>query len=266
MEPPDAVAGPAQVASGALTPRLRRSVVARQPVFFPDGTLFRIDVFVGTYGRLHAYDLVLSLVDLATGEELARSAMPAEHACDNAWLAFEVGDVATRSGRQLAFVVEAPDAPRRSGISLYCEPSGWPTGVGSCGAVQGIQLTYRTWMRPAGAPIGAPPEVAFARASAARTEALERRLAIAEARLARAKGAPTKLGRIARRSRAWRTAERLWELIDEPGPSLPNRAVRKTITLLRPGNDDEVERLMERVRATLAYRLGRSVYRRLTRR
>jgi glycosyltransferase involved in cell wall biosynthesis len=255
-EPAGLAAGPAQVASGSLTPRVRRGIVARQPFFAPDGVLRRVDLLLGTYGRVHRHDLCLRLVDLASGEVLAETAVPAEHACDNSWLAFELGDVPTRAGRQLQLEVSAPDAPRSGGVILYCDHAGWPVGVGSCGRMRGINLAYRTWLLPPGAEAGSASD-------AARAAALERRLELAEARLARSKARGT--GRLARNP-LLRAVERLRDFADEPGPSVPYRIVKRGIALATGADDAEaVNRRMEAVRASAAYRLGRAVYRGLRR-
>jgi glycosyltransferase involved in cell wall biosynthesis len=255
MEPTGSVPGPAQVVSGALTARIRRGVVARQPFFVPQGVLHRIDLLVGTYGRIHQHDLQLRLLDLATGEVLSETAVPAEHACDNSWLAFELGEIPTRAGRQLEFEIAAPDAPSAGGLHLYCERANWPIGVGSAGRMRWINITYRTWMR-------SPSAATESSAEAARVAALERRLAVAEARLERE--------RAARRTASWmsenpiaRAAARIRDLADEPGPSVPYRIVKKAIAIATGDDAVAVSRRMEAFRASAPYRFGRAVYRKV---
>jgi glycosyltransferase involved in cell wall biosynthesis len=270
MEPRDALPGPCQLSAADVTPRMGGRASIHQPFFPPDGTLFRIDLLVGTYGRVHRHDLVLRLVDLASGDEMARSVVPAEHACDNSWLAFETGEVPTRAGQELLILLEAPAAAKGKGLSVYCEFVGWPTGAGWCGSVHGFSLTYRTWYRHRDRPSPEQPPAAGATALAdaldranVRARSLEARLAVAQERSTRSQG--SRLQHIARGTRAWRTAERLLASL-EGGPSLPNRALRNGVALLRPNDPEQVERLVNRVRSTLPYRAARWVYRRSVRR
>jgi glycosyltransferase involved in cell wall biosynthesis len=270
MEPTDLDAGPAQLASDAVTPPLGERVVAHQPLFLPDGFLERVDLLVGTYGRMHRHDLLLRLVDLATGKELARTVVPAEHAADNCWLAFELGGVPTRAGRQVAIIVEAAGLRGRSrSLSIYCHRAGWPSGVASCGMLTAMNLTYRTWMRPTSARPDDPDDRRRLDQGPGATSraALERRLAAAEERLAHVLARPGRLEERARTTAPWRAAERLRELLGEPGPSVPFRIVRKGLAIMSPSAPpEEIGRRMERVRSTLPYRVGRSVYRALRRR
>ncbi|GEJ56375.1 hypothetical protein AMYX_11160 [Anaeromyxobacter diazotrophicus] len=273
LEPFDAVAGTSQLLMENVTPPLGR-ITANQPVFLPTGLLYRVDFCVGTYGRIHRYDLVLRVIDLATGEELGQASLPAEHACDNSWLAFELDEIPVQEGRQVLFVIEAPAAPRREGLSLYCHIGGWPGGVGWAGGAHGFNLAYRTWLRPPGwrsaaavEPATDPEQVARdARRAAARAARLEQRLAMTEERLRRIAAEPSGLARALLRTRPGRALARLATLAEEPGPSMPARVVRGAIAKLGRGDDQDVDRRMERVRATLAYRVGRRVYRGLRRR
>lgn len=254
LEPQGAIAGPAQLVGGTVTPRLGGRVSANQPVFLPTGALFRVDLEVGTYGKMHGYDLVLRVIDLASGTELGRSTVPAEHACDNSWVAFELDDIPTHDGRELLLVLEAPGARRGRGISVYSAHVGWPSGAGWCGRAIGINLCYRTWLRPA----------AWRPQKTERERALENRLAVAEERLARVMSPPSALERVLRRTRAWPAIE---AMADDTGPSLPHRAVRKVLKRVAAARgEQDVDQLMERVRASVPYRLGRRVYRGLVRR
>lgn len=271
MEPKGALAGPCQLSAKEATPRLGGRLSANQPLFPIDGTLFRVDFLLGTYGRVHRHDLVLRVLDLANGEELARSVVPAEHACDNSWLAFDLGAVPTAAGRELLLVLEAPDATPRRGLSVYCEYVGWPSGAAWCGPRHGFNLTYRTWYRApasspmeAGAPSGRAPAAVDppARAETA-PRALEARLAVAEERLRRAQRSPLWL--LASGTRVWAATERLLAA-HEAGPSLPNRVLRKGMAALRPRDPEQAEQLVNRVRSTLPYRAARWVYRRSVRR
>ncbi len=272
MEPRNALSGPAQLAAGGVTPRIGGRISVNQPMFPPDGTLYRVDLLMGTYGRVHRHDLVLRVVDLANGDELARAAVPAEHACDNFWLAFDVGAVHTRSGREILLVLEAPGASAREGLSIYCEHTGWPSGAGWCGSVYGFNLAYRTWYRPAGwasPALDASPDEATPRLTDSPEQAnalarsLEARLAVAEERLAL--GPRSRLEERARRTRLWAATEDLLSALGGDGPSLPNLALRKGIALLNSGDLEQGVRIVEQLRATLPYRAARWVYRRTVR-
>jgi len=267
VEPRDAVAGPSQLLSTGVTSPIAGRNVVYQPIFPPDGVLQRIDLLVGTYGRIHRYDLHLRIVDHASGEELARAMVPAEHASDNTWLAFDVGAVETRAGRQLLIILEGPGARREQGLSVYCHHAGWPSGAGWCGPTPGINLTYRTWMRASPHPSDG---ATISESASARVDDLPSRLALLERRLAVAGDRFTPLAILPRRflekvkDRRRRRSARSYLFHDGgPLPSLPNRAVRWAV-LRFTGSDDvrQTELMMDRIRATAVYRAGRWAYRR----
>jgi glycosyltransferase involved in cell wall biosynthesis len=266
MEPNDLVAGPSQPFGTQPTPPLGDGVTALQPLFLPDGLLQRVDVMVATYARVYHHDLVLQLIDLGTGSKLAEQRLPAEHACDNAWLAFELGGIPTDEGTQYALAISAPGA--REGISLYCRPAGWPAGAGTCGALRGVDLAYRTWMRSHtdGDDAQAPDRSEGALA----LDDIERRLHVAEERLADALKPRLTTSERIRKTTAWRSARKIVAVLrasNAVGPSLPYTALRKIIRATRPAAyDADVELLMQRMQASRAYRTARRFYRSITRR
>ncbi|HET9595928.1 MAG TPA: hypothetical protein VFP65_10125, partial [Anaeromyxobacteraceae bacterium] len=199
-----------------------------------------------------------------------------ERACDNAWFAFELPGVPTQQGRQLALVVEATAAS--GGISLYCQPAGWPRGAGRSGSLVGIDLAYRTWMAPGGAEGrtgGASDDVSVLRADLARSarelRELTQRLNVAEARLAVLATPRPRLWARVRQLAPWRgvhhAANGRAAVPAPPPPSLPYRAMRRIVAWARAGADDaEVETLIQDIQGSLPYRAARRAYRGLRRR
>ncbi|HTP27673.1 MAG TPA: glycosyltransferase, partial [Anaeromyxobacteraceae bacterium] len=252
FEPEDRIPGPSQPQWNGVTPNLTSTVSVYQALFFPDGLLTRIDFLIGTYGRIHRHDLVLRIIDPGSGIEVARSVVPAERACDNTWFSFDMGAVPTREGRQMLLVLEAPNAPRRRGPSIYCHHVGWPLGAGWAGAMHGFNLTYRTWFHPpddaeADSNLAGKGEVSQPSApapSSAWAQQLEERLVLSENRLAHIGTQPSGLQAIAMRTKIWRLAERFAEFRAAPGPSLPAKVVRRSLALLyRDKSDPEVDEL-----------------------
>jgi glycosyltransferase involved in cell wall biosynthesis len=148
MEPDDAIPGPEQLAIRLATPAIDGTVTASQTFRCPRGLLYRIDVLVGTHRRINIHDIELRLLDARTQGLLAQAAVDAATACDNAWIAFEFDPVRIEGERELTFVVEAPTAPPKHGLAVWYEPS--PHGRGACDDKGPLDLTYRTWFRPAG--------------------------------------------------------------------------------------------------------------------
>lgn len=194
LEPQGAVDGPQQVAHLKPTPRMGGELVVSQPFSVGAGHFFRFDVFVGIYNQVARHDLRLRILDLQTSHEVVNVVRDAAEAYDNFWFAFEFEPI--EGPRELCAVLDAPDAPAASGLSLWYAPD--RAGRGRIGNARDLELTYRTFLhgpgfakRAAIAVDGLTPEEAlrklaqFADREHRRAESVTRRLRALEDRYAR---------------------------------------------------------------------------------
>ena len=212
----------------------------------------------GTNDRAREEDIVLGLalsVELDQHPQLARESLekligpptivvrsggtwtdPATgEACDNSWFAIEIEPpLSLDSQRELTVLIEAPSAPASEGLAFWYEPS--PSGKGRAGTKDGLDLAFRTWLRPPGWSPPAPMEDEVAPNGLADGELVVRlAVALREEREAR------------------RQLERRLSRVE----------VRAAAAQFNAGQRDTALRGLRKLRGTLPYKAARRLYRML---
>ena len=164
LEPEDARPGSAQLAHDTPSPRLEPGVRIGQLFRVTGDGLYRIDIRLGTDGRVHRQRLALSLTESAdpAAPLLRRASVAVDAFVDGAWLAVEFPPLADSASRTLYFWVEAETPGVPDGVTLWTNLHGWgdtpPSGLHLDHAPKPGSLTFRTfhrgWKSPSTPPAG----------------------------------------------------------------------------------------------------------------
>ena len=153
LEPPDAVAGPAVTSRDSPSPFLLPGRAIGQTFRAARDGLYRLDVCVGTDGKVHDYRLIVHVAERLAPDapDLRRVVLAAATFADHAWIAAEFPPIADSAGRTLYVWVEAEGATEGDAVTLWTYVEGWgdelPAGLHIDHAPVVGSLTFRTFCR-----------------------------------------------------------------------------------------------------------------------
>ena len=162
LEPEDGGAGSAQPAHDTPSPRLTPGLRVGQLFRATADRLYRIDIRVGTDGRVHRQLLTLSLSERAdpTTDVLRRASFAVDAFVDGAWIAVEFPPLADCAERTLYFWIEAETPGVPDGVTLWTYVHGWgdtpPSGLHLDHVPMPGSLTFRTFHRTRGGLLTPP--------------------------------------------------------------------------------------------------------------
>jgi glycosyltransferase involved in cell wall biosynthesis len=151
LEPEDALPGTAQPARDTPSPFLLAGRAVGQVFRARADRLSRVDLCVGTDGRVNPHRLIVHLSDRPGrgARELARVVLDAATLADHAWVAVEIPPVAESAGRDLYLWVESEGAAEGNAVTLWTYVRGWgegaPRGLHLDHAPAPGSLTFRTF-------------------------------------------------------------------------------------------------------------------------
>jgi glycosyltransferase involved in cell wall biosynthesis len=154
LEPADAVTGPAVTARDSPSPFLLPGRAVGQTFRCTHDGLYRVDVCVGTDGRVNDHRLIVHLAERAdaSAPDLRRVTLEAATFADHAWIAAEFEPLADSAGRLFYVWIEAEGAAPGSAVTLWTYVEGWgevvPQGLHLDHQPAGGSLSFRTFYRP----------------------------------------------------------------------------------------------------------------------
>jgi glycosyltransferase involved in cell wall biosynthesis len=186
LEPENALAGAAQLSRDTPSPFLLPGRAVGQAFRATADGLCRIDVAVGTDGRVNSHRLVVHLTEASAGlpttsdidgaaPELRRVTIDAATLADGAWVAAEFASLTDSAGRALYVWVESEGASEGNAVTLWTYERGWgeevPGGLHiDHHAVPG-SLCFRTFHRPSVTSAAKASEASASTANPAPTSA-----------------------------------------------------------------------------------------------
>jgi hypothetical protein len=83
------------------------------------GTIDKIDLFVGTYARENKYPLLFKLTDLTSGQLIQSQTIPSASLDDNSWNTIQLDPISDTNRRKYLFSLESPSSFPGNAITIY---------------------------------------------------------------------------------------------------------------------------------------------------